>query len=206
MDPTSKDSLQHGLAACALAAVAILLQGAGRMLTAEPPAIAAIEVAPAPDPRREALVDYLSDKYGREPELTGAIVDEAYAAGEALSMDPLLLLAVIAVESRFDPAARSGYGARGLMQVVPRFHREKLAEHGGEPALLDPRVNVLVGTEILRDSLRKTRSLQAGLQRYAGWQDDEERRYARKVISENERLRRIVRLAEQEANDERKPS
>jgi soluble lytic murein transglycosylase-like protein len=121
-------------------------------------------------------------------------------------VDPLLLLAVIAVESRFDPAARSGYGARGLMQVVPRFHREKLVEHGGEPALLDPRVNVLVGTEILRDALRKSGSLHAGLQRYAGWQDDEERRYARKVITEKERLRRIVRLAQQEANDDRKPS
>jgi soluble lytic murein transglycosylase-like protein len=206
MDPTRKDSLKHGLAACALAAGAILLQGAGRTLTAEPPAIAAIEVAPAPDPRRAALVDYLSEKYGREPGLTGTIVDEAFAAGEALSVDPLLLLAVIAVESRFDPAARSGYGARGLMQVVPRFHREKLVEHGGEPALLDPRVNVLVGTEILRDSLRKSGSLQAGLQRYAGWQDDEERRYARKVITEKERLRRIARLAQQDTSDERKPS
>jgi len=191
MDPTGNDSLRKALAACALAAGALCLQGAGRTLTAAAPAVEAIEVA-MPDPGRAALAGYLSEKYRREPDVTGAIVDEAYAAGEALSVDPLLLLAMIGVESRFDPAARSGYGARGLMQVVPRFHRDKLAEHGGETEILDPRVNVRVGTEILRDYLRQTGSLQAGLQRYAGWQDDEENRYARKVISEKERLRRVV--------------
>ena len=95
---------------------------------------------------------------------------------------------MVGVESRFDPAARSGFGAKGLMQVVPRFHRDKLAEHGGERAIH------LCGcrTEILRDYVRQTGSLHAGLQRYAGWQDDEERRYARKVITEKERLRRVL--------------
>jgi soluble lytic murein transglycosylase-like protein len=84
------------------------------------------------------------------------------------------------------------------MQVVPKFHRDRLAEHGGETALLDPRVNVQVGTEILKEYLRRSGSLSAGLQRYAGWQDDE-RRYARKVISEKERLRRVVLLATTES-------
>ena len=79
-------------------------------------------------------------------------VDEAHDAADEWDLDPLLVLAVISVESRFDPAARSGYGATGLMQVVPRFHREKLAEHGGDKALLDPRVNVQVGTQILKET------------------------------------------------------
>jgi soluble lytic murein transglycosylase-like protein len=78
------------------------------------------------------------------------------------------------------------------MQVVPRFHLNKLAEHGGEPALLDPRVNVLVGTQILKDYVRRSGSLRAGLQRYAGWEDDPEHRYARKVLAEKQRLRVVV--------------
>jgi soluble lytic murein transglycosylase-like protein len=205
MDPTSNESLRKAVAACALAVAALFAQAAARNVTAEAPAVAPIEMK-VPDPKREALVDYLSEKYGREGETTGAIVDEAYAAGHALNMDPLLVLAIVAVESRFDPAARNKSGAKGLMQVIPRFHRDKLAEHGGEAAVLDPRVNLLVGTKILRDYVRQTGSLHAGLQRYAGWQDDEERRYARKVITEKERLRRVVRAAVRTAESDRRSS
>ncbi len=133
-------------------------------------------------------------------------VAEAHAAGEAFNVDPLLVLAVMSVESRFDPAARSRFGARGLMQIVPRFHRDKLAEHGGEGAIHDPRVNVLVGTRILKDYLRQTGSLHAGLQRYAGWQYDEEKRYARKVISEKERLSRVVQSAIRKPQSEERSS
>ena len=207
MDPTKHDALRKGLVACVLAASAVFTLGAGRTLTAQGPSVEPIEVTPevtpAPDPRRTALVDYLSDRYRRGPEETATFVDEAHAAGEVFNVDPLLVLAVMSVESRFDPAARSGFGARGLMQIVPRFHRDKLAEHGGERAILDPRVNVLVGTQILKDYLRQNGSLQAGLQRYAGWQDDEEKRYARKVISEKERLRRVAQTAIRNPQSER---
>jgi len=202
MDPTDRHSLWRGVIACAFAVVAIFAQAAARTMTAEVPPAAAVQVPPH-DPKRAALVDYLSDKYGREPDATGEIVNQAYAAADALDMDPLLVLAMVAVESRFDPAARSGFGARGLMQIVPRFHRDRLAEHGGETALLDPRVNLLVGTGILRDYVRQTGSLRAGLQRYAGWQGDEERRYARKVITEKERLRQVVQRAVRNSESDR---
>ena len=99
-------------------------------------------------------------------------------------------------------AARSGAGATGLMQVVPQFHRDKLAAQGGEAALLDPRVNALVGTWILKDSLRQAGNLRAGLQRYAGWQEDDEHRYASRVIAEKERLRRVENHALTEAQGE----
>lgn len=153
-----------------------------------------VEMARAPDPARAALAAYLADRYGRDGEATRVYVEEAHAAAAAFEVDPLLVLAVMAVESRFDPRARSGYGARGLMQVVPRFHREKLADHGGEAALADPRVNALVGTQILKESLRRSGGVRAGLQRYAGWEDDEQR-YSRKVLAEKRRLQRVVELA-----------
>jgi soluble lytic murein transglycosylase-like protein len=194
------------LGACALCVGALYTLGATPHLSAKAPVMEAVEAAPAPapvpDPRRAALANYLSDRYHVAPERARVFVDEAHAAAEAFGVDPLLVLAVMAVESSFDPAARSGAGATGLMQVVPRFHRDKLAAHGGEAALLDPRVNALVGTWILKDSLRQAGNLRAGLQRYAGWQEDDEHRYASRVIAEKERLRRVNNHALTEAQGE----
>lgn len=184
--------LEQTFVACALAAGAVLSLGAARTFSAQGPVVAA--VPPAPDPGRTALVAYLADRYQLDPERARVFVDEAHDAGEESGVDPLLVLAVMGVESSFNHAARSNFGATGLMQVVPRFHRDKLRPHGGESALLDPRVNVQVGTQILKEYLSRSRSVSAGLQRYAGWKD-EERRYARKVIGEQERLHRVVRLA-----------
>jgi soluble lytic murein transglycosylase-like protein len=202
----TEDTLGQTLAACVLATSAVFTLSGARAITAEALAIEeiAIELPPAPDPRRSALVGYLSDRYRVEREGIRVVVDEAHVAAAEFDLDPLLVLAVIGVESSFNPAARSGFGARGLMQVVPRFHREKLAEHGGEAALADPRVNVLVGTRILEEYLRRSGSLRAGLQRYAGSRDDAERRYARRVIGEKARLQRVVQQALQDAEHGRR--
>ena len=186
--------LRRTVTACVVAALAAFSLGAAQTLTAAGPVIDAVTMERAPDPVRRALADYLADRYDRDPGATRGYVEEAHAAAAAFAVDPLLVLAVMAVESRFDPHARSGYGAKGLMQVVPRFHREKLADHGGEAALADPKVNALVGTQILKEYLARSGGVRAGLQRYAGWNDDEQR-YARKVLAEKQRLRRIVELA-----------
>jgi soluble lytic murein transglycosylase-like protein len=186
--------LWRTVTACVVAALAAFSLGAAQTLTADGPAIDPVEMERAPDPARAALAAYLADRYDRDPDATRVYVEEAHAAAEAFAVDPLLVLAVMAVESRFDPRARSGYGAKGLMQVVPRFHREKLAGHGGEAALANPRVNALVGTQILKESLGRSGGVRAGLQRYAGW-DDDEQRYARKVLAEKQRLQRVVAQA-----------
>ncbi len=192
--------LHRTIGACAFAALTACSLAAARPLMAPGPAVEAVEMARAPDPARAALATYLAGRYGRDLEATRNCVEEGYAAAAAFDVDPLLVLAVMAVESRFDPRARNGYGARGLMQVVGRFHHDKLAEHGGERALADPRVNALVGTQILKESLERSPSLRAALQRYAGWEDDEQR-YARKVLGEKERLRRVAETARREGDE-----
>ena len=121
-------------------------------------------------------------------------VAEAHAAGEALNVDALLVLAVMRVESSLDPAARSRFGARGLMQSCPTFIATS------SPSTAARAQSTILGSTccrhaILKDYLRQTGSLHAGLQRYAGWQYDEAKRYARKVISEKERLSRVVQSA-----------
>jgi soluble lytic murein transglycosylase-like protein len=106
----------------------------------------------------------------------------------------LLILAVMAVESRYNPVAESNMGAKGLMQVMPKFHQEKLLEHGGEPALLNPEVNIQVGAQILREYVRRFGELETALQMYAGAFDIPNYPYAGKVLAERARLEQAVRV------------
>ena len=144
------------------------------------------------DRRLQALANHLARRYRVAPEPIEELVHAAFAAGRLTQLDPLLILAVIAIESRFNPIAESDYGARGLMQVVPRFHLEKLAGHGGEATLLEPHTNILVGTRILDEYIARTGSLEAGLQLYAGAADDPARGYAQRVLAEQQRLMQVL--------------
>jgi soluble lytic murein transglycosylase-like protein len=142
-----------------------------------------------PDPRQRTVAAYLARKYRVALDATERLVGNAHAAATETGVDPFLILAVMAIESNLNPIAESHYGAKGLMQVVPRFHLEKVTSRGGPEALLDPHVNIRVGAEILREYIGRMGSLEAGLQLYAGAVDDAERSYARKVLAEMQRLK-----------------
>jgi hypothetical protein len=144
------------------------------------------------NPKHRALAVHLSKRYGVAADATEAWVSAAYLASEHIGIDPVLVLAVIAVESSFNPNAESHAGAKGLMQVVPRYHEEKLEEHGGSGAVFDPMINILVGTRILEQYIRDTGGLKAGLQRYNGALSDASARYAQKVLAERARLQLVV--------------
>ncbi|PQV53825.1 lytic transglycosylase domain-containing protein [Paraburkholderia sp. BL21I4N1] len=92
------------------------------------------------------------------------------------AISPVLLLAVMSVESSFDRHAVSVAGARGLMQVLPSAHPQLIA---GTTDLSDPAINVRIGTTILRDYLDASGGdLAAALLRYSGGG----RGYARRVV------------------------
>ncbi len=202
---TLRRGMHSGLAAFGLLALLFLLIDAGHLspITIEPgrgaagTAVMAAEEAGTgsetatlpPDPRQRGIAAYLARKYRVALDATERLVVNAFAAATETGVDPLLILAVMAVESSLNPIAESGYGARGLMQVVPRFHLEKVASYGGANALLEPDVNIRVGAEILKEYIRRMGSLEGGLQLYAGAADDPERGYARKVLTEMQRLK-----------------
>jgi soluble lytic murein transglycosylase-like protein len=146
--------------------------------------------------RHRALVSYLSRRYRVASSATEQLVDAAYDAGQEVGLDPLLILAVMAIESRFNPIAESGMGAKGLMQVIPKHHQDKLSDHGGEGAVLDPTTNILLGARILKEYIRRTGSLEAGLQFYNGALADVSSQYAQKVMAEKERLQEALRRVE----------
>lgn len=72
------------------------------------------------------------------------VFEVAYEAGSRHNVAPEIICAFIHAESRGNPLARSYAGARGLMQVMPFWHK------GPTEDLYIPRVNVLLGTKILR--------------------------------------------------------
>jgi soluble lytic murein transglycosylase-like protein len=137
---------------------------------------------------QHVMTQYIAKRYRVSESAIAEYVAAAYRAGEQYSLDPLLILAVMAVESRYNPVAQSGVGAKGLMQVMPKFHLEKLADHGGEAALLEPEVNIQVGARFLREYQRRFHDTEAALQMYAGAFDEPTSQYANKVFAEKARL------------------
>jgi soluble lytic murein transglycosylase-like protein len=137
---------------------------------------------------QRAMSEFIAKRYRVSEQAVSGFVSAAYRAGAEYSVDPLLILAVAAVESRYNPVAESVTGAKGLMQVIPKFHLEKLLDHGGEEALLDPDVNITVGTQILREYQRRFGDTEAALQMYAGAFDEPTSQYANKVLAEKARL------------------
>jgi soluble lytic murein transglycosylase-like protein len=150
---------------------------------------------PLPDPQEQALVAYLSRRFFIAIEATEQVVGASFRAAREVGLDPLLVLAVIAVESRFNPVAESVVGAKGLMQIIPRYHREKLADRGGDAAVLDPESNIYVGAKILQEYVHRMGSLEGGLQYYNGALGDETAGYAAKVMAERHRLELVLRSA-----------
>jgi hypothetical protein len=147
------------------------------------------------DRAQQALVRYLARRFMVDGEATEDTVRAAYRAAGAVGLDPLLVLAVISVESAFNPFAESGMGAKGLMQIIPKYHRAKLLEVGGEEAVLDPQSNIAVGTRILQEYVYRTGTLEAGLQFYNGASRDGTAQYAQKVMAERLKLEEVLRGA-----------
>ena len=151
----------------------------------------------ASDPEQQALVQHLSRRYLVAGEATQQVVDVAFRAAGEVGLDPLLVLAVISVESAFNPVAESMMGAKGLMQIIPKYHLEKLRAHGGEHAVFDPESNILVGAQILQEYVYRTGTLEAGLQFYNGAFFDGSAQYAQKVMAVRDRLESVVRAVRQ---------
>jgi soluble lytic murein transglycosylase-like protein len=165
-----------------------------RPAIATPAAVARIArpVARADDAGMAAIVEVAARKYRISSHAMREFVDVAYAEARRNRLDPLLIVAVMAVESRFNPAAQSDFGATGLMQVIPRYHADKFSPAAGE-SVLDPRINIRVGARVLRDSVTRGGNETAGLQLYNGSASDPSRSYAAKVLAERARLREAMR-------------
>ncbi|MBS1230722.1 MAG: Lytic transglycosylase catalytic [Proteobacteria bacterium] len=142
--------------------------------------------------RMQGALDYVTRRYRVSPEALVPVFEVAQLIGQERRIDPLLIVAIIGIESGFNPFAESAMGARGLMQIIPRFHRDKVPEGAGDGSLLDPVVNIRVGVYVLEEAIRRRGGLVAGLQYYAG-SSEPAGSYASKVLAEKERLEQAAR-------------
>lgn len=97
----------------------------------------------------------------------------------AETLDPLIVISLIRQESAFNPEAKSGVGAKGLMQLMPatakRFNRRIRVSHLG-----NPEINVKIGTKYLRQLISRfdgnlifaLASYNAGESRIDRWRKD----------------------------------
>lgn len=175
-----------------------ILAEAAHAVVAEPSApaevadspIAVAETLPA---RMQRVLDFVSRRYRVAPEALVPVFEAAQAVGRERRLDPLLIIAIIGIESRFNPFAESASGAKGLMQVIPGYHLDKVPQGAGLQPFLDPVTNIQVGVHVLEEAIRTRGSLTAGLQYYGGAPEDHEGGYANKVLAEKERLEQAAR-------------
>jgi Transglycosylase SLT domain len=161
----------------------------------EPDAIAR---ATASDPkelsRQQANVaQWLARRYHVAPEPISRLVQEAWSVGQKAGLDPTLILAIMAVESSFNPFAQSAVGAQGLMQVMTKLHNDKYEAFGGNHAAFDPVTNVRVGVQVLKECIARAGGIEAGLRFYVGAANlNDDGGYASKVLGEQSALRLVA--------------
>jgi soluble lytic murein transglycosylase-like protein len=168
------------------------------LLAAELSEPSAIARATASDPRelsrqQAAVAKWLSQRYRVAPEPVSRLVQEAWKVGQKANLDPTLILAIMAIESSFNPFAQSAVGAQGLMQVMTKVHNDKYEAFGGNHAAFDPVTNLRVGVQVLKECISRAGSLEAGLRYYVGAANQtEDGGYAVKVLTEQNALKLVA--------------
>ncbi len=144
-------------------------------------------------PEQAKVTHWLSRKYKVAPQPLSALVSEAWQLGQLSQLPPTLILAVMAVESGFNPFARGTQGAMGLMQIEPVAQEDALNQFGGKLAAFDPQTNLRIGARLLQANIQQAGSVEEGLRLYgrsSGQANDT--LYVERVMAEHKQLERIV--------------
>ena len=138
---------------------------------------------------QRAVADFFEKKYSLDRSKIEEYVSNTILIAKEVNIDPVLLLAVISVESNFNPNTKSHAGAEGLMQVMTSVHKDKYAIFGGTSEAAKPEVNIRVGAYILKYLIATAGSLRNGLKYYVGAANaEDDGGYADKVMAERNRL------------------
>ena len=168
-----------------------------------PPTIAAPKPAPVVLTAKEKtlivnqkqqqwVTSWLAKRYRVAGDAASMFVSTAYLTAHEIKLDPLLILAVMAIESDLNPFAESPVGAQGLMQVMSKIHHARFQELGGVKAALNPAANIRVGSMILKDYVTRGGSIEAGLKTYVGaGAFDNDSGYGSRVLAEYRRLKQV---------------
>lgn len=154
----------------------------------------AIAADPASLNKQQAAVTaWLARRYRVAQEPVARLVQASWEVGEKVKLDPTLILAVVAIESNFNPFAQSSVGAQGLMQVMTSIHNKKYEAFGGKLSAFDPVTNLRVGVQVLKECIGIMGSLEGGLRYYVGAANQEsDGGYTAKVLAEQQHLMKVA--------------
>jgi len=173
--------------------IANLMDDPASAVVEDMPVVSTNPVMLGTDIQQQRVTQWISKRYRVANDATNMLVSAAYLTAKEINLDPLLILAVMAIESRFNPFAESPVGAQGLMQVMSKVHHDKFAEMGGTQAALNPVANIRVGSLILKEYVSRGGSVEAGLKRYVGAAGmDSDAGYGAKVLGEYDRLKAVA--------------
>ncbi|MFZ9677688.1 MAG: transglycosylase SLT domain-containing protein [Quisquiliibacterium sp.] len=149
---------------------------------------------PSSGVEQQHIARFIAQRYNLAFEQTQFFVENAYRTAREFRLDPWLILAVISIESSFNPLAESNKGAQGLMQVLTRVHAEKFKPFGGVHAAFDPVANIRVGAQILKEYIGRAGSIEGALKYYVGAaQLPTDGGYGAKVLDERDRIAAAAR-------------
>lgn len=153
------------------------------------------------------LVQEISSKWKISNFEATSILENVIQIAQENSMDPILILSVIAEESAFQYRGNPNDFSKnysninpenphGLMQIAGRWHRDKFPE--GIVAITTDLVNLKIGTQILKEHLLKeSGDIRRALHRYNGSLNDPTQKYSRNVISKSQYFMKIVDYSNQ---------
>ena len=176
------------------ALLALLTFGLTEMSANVPPAWlprkAGVAIVESREHAQEALVFNLHRDFGVESTSADRILRAAHQASVATKIPLTLLLAVIAVESEFDPAARNKNDV-GLMQVNLRYHLHEARTLKSAAELLKIDTNIQMGARILRRYMdEEAGNVYPALRRYNGL--GKPNRYPERVLMAKTRFDRVL--------------
>lgn len=211
--PTSKLDAADSAAGLVPALSASVAPNTTRSLTVPnsiPTHVASIKTRPAQTGADRSLqqrwvTQWLSKRYRVAHDATSMMVNASYSTAKEMKLDPLLILAVMAIESGFNPVAESANGAQGLMQVMSSVHHAKFQKLGGVQAALNPIANIKVGSSILKEYVTRGGSIEAGLKMYVGAAAfNTDYGYGARVLAEYSRLKDVATGKQVAVNSSRK--
>lgn len=136
---------------------------------------------------RQAFAQWITEQSSEavSGQTASAIVEQTYINAIKHNIDPLLILSIIKAESGFRPKITNRYGASGLMQVVPKYHKDKIA---GRNILLI-KTNIEVGVKILQDCfVASNDNFYKAMRCYSGGASA---KYVQKIQKTHQRLRNV---------------
>jgi len=142
------------------------------------------------------VVKFLSNRFRVSPEAVESLVRMAYTVGKEEKVEPTLILAVMGVESSYNPFAASPVGAKGLMQIMAHIHKDRFEElsEGDDWSALNPEMNMRVGAQLIREYTKRSGSVQGGLRWYVGaGVSGNDRGYPQKVLALKAKIDQVYR-------------